>query len=314
MIVVVLSNCPNSLRGDLTLWLMEITTNVYVGNISARVRDNLWDRICDNIGNGNAVLAYTTNNEQGFDYRLCNSYSQIKDFDGLKLMLFPKKQVRTTYRENLPEEKEPNLLPGFSKASQFRKAKYFQNNKKNSDNLPEIIIHSSGIKIPRDFVILQIKTTGEHIKTDRIIEIAAVKYKNTEETEEFDFYINYEGKLPETIAENTGITDKILSEKGKSEKEVLLSFSDFTENLPIVSNSPVFDIDFLNKTAQKCDISLTFLKYYDIIKWSQNIVKKINNYKLQTLFDYFEIPYNHQIKAIESCKLLRHLMLKLLEI
>jgi CRISPR-associated protein Cas2 len=312
MIVVVLSNCPNSLRGDLTLWLMEISTNVYVGNVSARVRDNLWDRICDNIGNGNAVLAFTTNNEQGFDYRLCNSYLQIKDFDGLKLIMFPKKQVKTTYRNNLCEEKEPNLAPGFSKASHFQKAKHFQ--KKNSENFPPIINHSSGIKIPRDFIILRIETTGSHIKTDSIIEVAAVKYKNLKETEDFDFYINYNGKLPETILETTDITDEILAEKGKNEKEVLLAFNNFSEGLPVVSQSPVFDIDFLNKTAERCGISLTFQKYYDTIKWSQIIVKKINNYQLPTLLDYFEIPHSKQQQPLESCKLLKELMFKLFEL
>jgi CRISPR-associated protein Cas2 len=312
MIVVVLSNCPNSLRGDLTLWLMEISTNVYVGNVSARVRDNLWDRICDNIGNGNAVLAFTTNNEQGFDYRLCNSYSQIKDFDGLKLIMFPKKQVRTTYRNNLSEEKEINLAPGFSKASHFKKAKYLQN--KNSDNLPPIINHSSGIKIPRDFIILHIETTGSHIKTDSIIKVAAVKYKNLKETEEFDFYINYDGKLPETIVETTGITDEILAEKGKNEKEVLIAFDNFSEGLPVVSHSPVFDIDFLNKIAERCGISLTFQKYYDTMKWSQIIVKKINNYQLPTLLDYFEISHSERQQSIENCKLLRELIFKLVEL
>ena len=31
MIVVILSNCPPALRGDLTRWLLEISSGVYVG-------------------------------------------------------------------------------------------------------------------------------------------------------------------------------------------------------------------------------------------------------------------------------------------
>ena len=34
-----MTNCPPSLRGDLSKWLCEINTGVYVGNVSGRVRD-----------------------------------------------------------------------------------------------------------------------------------------------------------------------------------------------------------------------------------------------------------------------------------
>lgn len=45
MIVIILNNCPPALRGDLTKWLQEVNTGVYVGQVSARVRDELWARV-----------------------------------------------------------------------------------------------------------------------------------------------------------------------------------------------------------------------------------------------------------------------------
>lgn len=45
MVVVTLTDCPPKLRGDLTKWLMEINTGVYVGKVSARIREMLWTRI-----------------------------------------------------------------------------------------------------------------------------------------------------------------------------------------------------------------------------------------------------------------------------
>ena len=45
MVVLCLANCPPALRGDLTRWLMEIDTGVYAGNVSARVREELWNRV-----------------------------------------------------------------------------------------------------------------------------------------------------------------------------------------------------------------------------------------------------------------------------
>lgn len=58
MIVITLTKVPNALRGDLTKWYQEIQTGVYVGNVSARVRDSLWLRIVENIGRGEATMVY----------------------------------------------------------------------------------------------------------------------------------------------------------------------------------------------------------------------------------------------------------------
>jgi CRISPR-associated protein Cas2 len=66
--VIVLTNCPTGLRGFLTRWLLEISPGVFLGSPSARVRDVLWDEIRTYSGQGRALLAYTTDNEQGFTF------------------------------------------------------------------------------------------------------------------------------------------------------------------------------------------------------------------------------------------------------
>ncbi len=83
MIVVSLTNCPPRLRGDLTKWLMEINAGVYVGNVSARVRDELWDRICENVRDGRATMVFSAMNEQGMDFRVHNTTWIPIDYDGL---------------------------------------------------------------------------------------------------------------------------------------------------------------------------------------------------------------------------------------
>ncbi len=87
MVVVSLSNCPYSLRGDLTKWLFEIDVNVYAGRVTSRVKDELWDRITRSIADGRAIMIFTTLNEQHFDFLVHNGAWEPVDFDGLKLML-----------------------------------------------------------------------------------------------------------------------------------------------------------------------------------------------------------------------------------
>lgn len=73
MIIVVLTDCPPKLRGDLSKWLFEINTGVYVGNVSARVREALWIRICETVQQGQATMVYPAPGEQKMEFRVHNT-------------------------------------------------------------------------------------------------------------------------------------------------------------------------------------------------------------------------------------------------
>lgn len=90
MIVIVLERVPTSLRGELTRWLLEPRTGVFVGNVSAMVRDRLWERVCGSMRGGAGMLVHNAENEQGFAIRFWGSTSRwIVDFDGLTLVSVP---------------------------------------------------------------------------------------------------------------------------------------------------------------------------------------------------------------------------------
>ena len=89
MIVLHLSACPAGIRGDVTKWLMEISTGIYVGQLSQRAREALWERVCKHTGTGSAIMVYSARNEQGFSYRVHNTQWQPVDIDGITLMRRP---------------------------------------------------------------------------------------------------------------------------------------------------------------------------------------------------------------------------------
>ncbi len=86
MIVVVLSVTPERLRGVLTRWLIEVSAGVYVGHLSARTRDQLWQRIVDDVGRGRALMVWSRQNEQHLDFRTHNHAWETVDVDGITLM------------------------------------------------------------------------------------------------------------------------------------------------------------------------------------------------------------------------------------
>jgi CRISPR-associated protein Cas2 len=69
MMVLILERVTPSVRGDLSRWLVEVGTGVFVGRVSQIVREALWDRCLQRAGEGSALLVWRTNNEQGWDLR-----------------------------------------------------------------------------------------------------------------------------------------------------------------------------------------------------------------------------------------------------
>jgi CRISPR-associated protein Cas2 len=87
MVVMLMEKVPTSVRGELTRWLIELRAGVFVGNISALVRDKLWDMLCQKLRGGNALLLYSATTEQGFAIRTHGESGRVvRDFEGLSLM------------------------------------------------------------------------------------------------------------------------------------------------------------------------------------------------------------------------------------
>ncbi|MHB0977784.1 MAG: type I-E CRISPR-associated endoribonuclease Cas2e [Candidatus Aquicultorales bacterium] len=89
MLVIVVENVPTRLRGRLAIWLLEVRAGVYVGNISRRVREMIWEQVQTGAGDGNAVMAWSTNTESGFDFMTLGENRRLPtEMDGIKLVSF----------------------------------------------------------------------------------------------------------------------------------------------------------------------------------------------------------------------------------
>lgn len=108
MLVMVLETVPVGLRGELTRWLIEPHPGVFVGHVSALVRDRLWLKCCQGLKDGGLIQAWSTNNEQRFTMRsFGDTKRHVVDFEGLQLIRLPP---------------NPDLVPTRSDGSQSRQA------------------------------------------------------------------------------------------------------------------------------------------------------------------------------------------------
>lgn len=89
MLVIVVENVPPRLRGRLAVWLLEVRAGVYVGKASSRIRDMIWQQVEIGIQDGNAVMAWSTNAESGFDFLTLGPNRRIPiELDGVRLVSF----------------------------------------------------------------------------------------------------------------------------------------------------------------------------------------------------------------------------------
>jgi len=87
MVVIVLEKVPPPLRGHLTRWMLEVSSGVFVGRLSALVRDLLWEKCQHKAAGGRGTLMYRTNTEQGFILEMFgDSKRSVMDYDGLQLV------------------------------------------------------------------------------------------------------------------------------------------------------------------------------------------------------------------------------------
>ncbi len=90
MMVLRLERVPATLRGELTRGLLEPATGVFVGSVSALVRDQLWEMVGKQRKAGAAILVCNADNEQGFELRVSGSPARnVVDFEGLALIRTP---------------------------------------------------------------------------------------------------------------------------------------------------------------------------------------------------------------------------------
>ncbi|NEW51654.1 type I-E CRISPR-associated endoribonuclease Cas2 [Nocardia cyriacigeorgica] len=112
MVVLVLSACPAGLRGHLTRWFLEISPGVFVGVVSAKVRQLAWERIVDLSKDGRAIMIHTTRGEQRLAFKVHRHDWEPIDLDGIHLMRRP----------HTADQKQGGARSGWSKASRYHRA------------------------------------------------------------------------------------------------------------------------------------------------------------------------------------------------
>lgn len=295
MVIVVLTDCPPKLRGDLSKWFFEINTGVYVGNVSARVRERIWERICENIKHGQATLVYSASGEQKMEFCVHNTSWKIVDYDGIKLMQRP-------LPKQLGVERDVFCREGFSKASQYSKIRKIQK------------AEEKALQTQNSYIVIDIETTGLSHLSDEIIEIGALRVEEGKPTEEFHSLVQCKQKLPESIKKLTGITDEEILKYGRELHIVLQELLRFISDYQLVCHNVSFDYNFIQATCRREHLPVPKNKCIDTMILAKRRLKGLRDYKLQTVAEDLLVDTSGQHRALKDCYITHGIYMKLNEI
>lgn len=87
MVVLLMEHVPPKMRGELSRWMIEPRAGVFVGNVSAMVREKLWEHVIEQQKECGLMMLYTAQVEQGFAVRTHGDTTrQVVDMEGISLI------------------------------------------------------------------------------------------------------------------------------------------------------------------------------------------------------------------------------------
>ena len=157
----------------------------------------------------------------------------------------------------------------------------------------------------REWVALDLETTGLSSDTDDIIEIGAVKFAATGVVDEFHSLVNPRRRLPTFIKELTGITQSEV-DSAPSFSQVSTGITEFLRGSTLVAHNAGFDVGFLR--AKGLDIYQPVCDTWELAYLTRPVAP---SYALDQLArsERVESPRYH--RALDDARVVRAVFLKL---
>ncbi len=179
------------------------------------------------------------------------------------------------------------------------------------DKLPTVY-NSNDYTLDKEFVVIDIETTGLHAINDRITEIGAVKIKNGEIVDKFVSFVNPKTPIPSFIVKLTGINDDMVSGSPEID-EVLKQLLKFVDGAVIVAHNSPFDLGFLCENAKKIGKKIDN-PVIDTLQLSKNLFPGLKKYRLGIIAKHLKIDVETEHRALGDAMTTAKVFIKCLEI
>lgn len=147
----------------------------------------------------------------------------------------------------------------------------------------------------KDYVIVDLETTGLSPANDKIIEIGAIRVTEGCEPVIYNKLVNPGVSIPEKIVDIVGINDEMV-ENAPQIQEIIGEFVDFTGALPLLGHNLRFDFGFLKTAAVKYGYSFE-KQGVDTLHIAKKYLTGLESRGLAYLCGYFGIEDENHHRA-----------------
>lgn len=143
----------------------------------------------------------------------------------------------------------------------------------------------------KDYVCLDIETTGLSPSTCQIIEFAAVRVRNNRVVDQYSELICPQCSISPTITKLTGISNAMVRDK-RTISEAILDIYNFIGDDVILGHNVKFDLSFIKKAIVEELGVILENPIMDTMYLARSLLRNISNVKLGTLSCYLDEPFN----------------------
>ena len=156
--------------------------------------------------------------------------------------------------------------------------------------------------LPRQFIVLDLETTGLDTVRHEIIEVGAIRVSvDSDSHATFQALVKPEKKIPKRITELTGITQDMVDREGESLADVLAAFIEFASDLPLVTFNADFDLGFLQNAASRHGLVIAN-RYTCALKMARRAWPGLPSYRLKDLAEMGNLSAEDTHRALGDCK------------
>ena len=156
------------------------------------------------------------------------------------------------------------------------------------------------IQYPKDYVVVDIETTGLRANHDAILEIGAVKVRNHEVVDTFSDLINPECLISPFITNLTGINNEMVRDC-ETIPFVLTRFLDFLQDDLIIGHNVSFDLGFLRNKCERFGLAELNNPKLDTLSIARKTLPHLPHHRLSDLVEYFKVDQSRAHRALDDC-------------
>ena len=155
----------------------------------------------------------------------------------------------------------------------------------------------------RDYVVFDLETTGLSPNSDRIVEIAGVRVRDGNITEEFTSLVDPQCEIPESAIVVHGITNEAINNAPKLDK-ALREFEEFLDDDVLVGQNIVrFDMRFMWRDYPEIFGKTLANDYLDTLRIARRLLPNLKNHGTSSLCDYYGIDQTGAHRALFDCRM-----------